>query len=176
MIDEMPNTIAKIRDAAIQHALHGASLPQDIEDLYEWLIVHKIYGEELNYDFYFHLADVDLSDEALRWTEVSDRSLVIDDQLRIKYGRQALEDYVNGYNDHLLCPESIKLENDRGETTYVCGISYSAGQGGIQMNWQGFFENRDKYLEYLKNERGMRDSAEIDQISDDEILSLWKYE
>ncbi|MFM8608099.1 MAG: hypothetical protein ACKOBC_09090, partial [Hyphomicrobiales bacterium] len=146
MSEKMPNDIASIRDAAIQHALNGTPLPDNIDELYEWLIANKIYGGELNYDFYFHLADVDLSDEALRWTEELDDTTAINDHVRLIYDRQAIENYVNGYNDHLLCPESIKLENASGEATYACGMSYSAGQGGIEMNWQGFYASREEYL------------------------------
>ena len=55
-------------------------------------------------------------------------------------------------------------------------MAFMAGQGGIEMNWDGCFESREKYIEYLRNEQGMCDSAEIDLISDADILALWEYE
>jgi len=176
MSDVMPDNIANIRDAVIDHALRGSPMPDNIEELYEWLVVYKIYGDEMSYDFYFHMTYIEFSDEELRSEEELDNAIVIDDKMRVAYGRQAIENYVNGYNDHLLSPEAIKLENDRGETTYACGMGYMAGQGGIEMTWDGFYESREKYLENLRTEHGMRDSAEIDQISDEEILAQWKYD
>jgi len=175
----MPSEIANIRDAVIDHALCGSPLPNNIKDLYEWLIIHKIYGRELDeitYDFYFHMTYIEFSDEELRSEEELDSSVAIDDKMRVAYGRQAIENYVNGLNDHLLSPETIKLENDRGETIYACGMGFMAGQGGIEMTWDGFYESREKYLESLRTEHGMRDSAEIDQITDEEILAQWKYD
>lgn len=179
MTTVMPPEIANIRDAAIDHALHGLPIPNDIEELYEWLLTYKIYSlepHEIMWDFYFHMSSIEFSDEELRLVEELDDSIEIDDSMRVAYGRQAIEKYVNGYNDHLLSPESIKLENDRGETIYVCGTGYMAGQGGYEMTWDGFYETREKYLEYLREENGMRDSAEIDQITDAEILAQWKYD
>ena len=179
MSNEMPPNISIIRDAVIDHALRGSPLPENIEELYEWLMVNKIYGsalDEMTYDFYFHLTQIEFSDEELRSAEELDGSVAIDDKMRIAYGRQAIEDYVNGYNDHLLSPESIKLENDRGDTTYACGMGYMAGQAGIEMTWDGFYESREKYLETLRTEHCMRDSIDIDQITDEEILAQWKYD
>jgi len=171
----MPSNIAQIRDAAIEFAYGRNNLPDDIEELYEWLIANKIYGGDLQYELYFHLTHIEFSDEELRWAKELEQSVPIDDKMRIKYGREAIDDYVNGLNDHLVSPETLKLENDRGETIYACGIGYMAGQGGIEMTWHGFHESREKYLEYLKIEIGMRDSVKIDQIEDAEILELWKY-
>lgn len=175
MSERMPSNIDQIHDAAIEFAYGRKNLPEDIEELYEWLIANKIYGGELHYELYYHLTDIEFSDEELRWARKLDQSAPIDDQMRVKYGREAIDNYVNGFNDHLVSPETLKLENDRGETIYICGIGYMAGQGGIEMTWHGFYESREKYLEYLKSDGGMRDSVEIDQIKDAEILELWKY-
>ena len=175
MSDIMPENIANIRDAVINHALRGFPLPDNIEELYEWLILYKIYGGEMTFDFYFHLTEIEFSDEELRSAEELDSSVAIDDRMRVAYGRQAIDNYVNGYNDHLVSPESIKLENDRGETIYACGMGFTVGQGGIEMTWDGFHESREKYLENLRMEHGMRDSEDIDKITDAEILEVWKY-
>ena len=69
MSNEMPPNISIIRDAVIDHALRGSPLPENIEELYEWLMVNKIYGsalDEMTYDFYFHLTQIEFSDEELR--------------------------------------------------------------------------------------------------------------
>ena len=124
MSKDMPPEITSIRDAVIDHAHRGTPLPENIDELYEWLLIYKIYGrplDEMTYDFYFHLTSIEFRDE---------------------YKRQA----------------------------------FMAGQGGIEMNWDGCFESREKYIEYLRNEQGMCDSAEIDLISDADILALWEYE
>lgn len=179
MSKDMPPEITSIRDAVIDHAHRGTPLPENIDELYEWLLIYKIYGrplDEMTYDFYFHLTSIEFRDEYLRYVEGLDSSVDIDDRMRLAYARKAIEKYLNRYADHLLSPESIRLDNDSGDTTYLCGMAFMAGQGGIEMNWDGCFESREKYIEYLRNEQGMCDSAEIDLISDADILALWEYE
>jgi len=174
MSEIMPAEVAKIINAAIDHAYGRCALPENIDELYNWLIWES--GDEAldNYEFFFSLNDIDLSDIGLiDDTEVADK-LSINDDTRINYAREKIAHNVADMSEELHAAHAFELKNDKGEAIFMCCTTQTHGQSGPHATWEGFFSSREAYYEYQINVLARHYADRLDKITDEEILAAWQ--
>ena len=177
-IPEIPESLWPLRDAAIDYAIKGGEEP-DIKALHEWFEVDGwdaiIAGwnyEALVIKLYY-LAWSSFEDDefaALEDIEVNE----ITDAMRLKYARDLLEKASSGEDDYL-CPSvhSCKIERENGDSAILGSYMEIHGQGGPVVTWWGIFKDDESFIESLKQSDHVL-IDEIDIITDEKILSLWK--
>ena len=165
----LPDELSSVRDAVVANAHGEGSLPKDADELFNWLF-WQANAMELDNQL-FSLSDLQLTDDEVRAElDLADEEQVSDEQ-RMKYARNRIENIWN--NDDIYFVHAYRIERSDGKSTYLCGTSWVAGQGGPETNCGGTFPSREAYLRSLE-ERGMcTETAET--ISLEIVLKHWQH-
>lgn len=166
--EELPPELVALRDAAVASAYGEGSLPKDADELFNWLF-WQANAMDLD-DPFFSLPDLYLTDDDVRAElDLADEEQVSDEQ-RMEYARGRIENIWN--NDDIYFAHAYRIERSDGKSTYLCGTSWAAGQGGPETNCDGTFPSKEAYLRSLE-ERGMcNETAET--ISLEAVLKHWQ--
>jgi len=174
MSKNMPSNIVQVRDAAIEFAYGRKNLPEDIEDLYNWLFWESEDHGLDEFKLFFSLGDIELSDSQLMDEfEIADNNQ-ISDQMRVTFARKMISQYVT-CSEELVGAHAFELVNDKNEKTFICCMTESHGQGGMHPIWDGFYPTRKAYFEYLTAKSRWCDSEHLEKITDAQILSEWNH-
>ena len=175
---EIPENLRSIANAAINHAINGTELPEDIDDLIGWFesdgrdYLVSSWDED---DYVLNISDYsqnNFSDEALLSYEGFDGD--IDNRHRVDYALELLNtvfDELDGSEDLTLHP--IEIASSSGDTATLGWLMESHGQGGPEDTFIGVFPNKLQFYNYLRS-LGYLFKSDLGTLSEDRILSLWK--
>jgi hypothetical protein len=140
----------------------------NLDELFEWL-----YWNSNSTEFdcpYYSMGRLDLTDIGARDAlEVADNEPMSDDQ-RLDHARREVKRTLN--NDNIGFAHAYKIERSDGKSTYLCGMGWSAGQGGPDLSCDGTFHSQEAYLAWLE-EDGMSD-LDAEAISMEMVLKHWQ--
>ena len=166
--EELPPELVAVRDAAVASAYGEGSLPKDADELFNWLF-WQANAMDLD-DPCFSLPDLYLTDDDVRAElDLADEEQVSDEQ-RMEYARGRIENIWN--NDDINFAHAYRIERPDGKSTYLCGTSWAAGQGGPETNCDGTYPSKEAYLCSLE-ERGMSNET-AETISLETVLKHWR--
>lgn len=170
----MPDHLAEIRDAAINHALGKGPLPTNIEELYYWLFWEsdEMNLEDFDFRLFLPLSRLDLSDAAICWELKLNRNAPINDTMRLQFARKEIARYVQ-YPEDLVSAHEAKIERKDGDSTLVCCTVESMGQGGPHPTWHGFFPTQENFWGYLRETGYLYCADEPHIIDEGKILGSW---
>jgi hypothetical protein len=178
MASELPKKFWKTRDAAIEHLMSNSRLPTGLVDLQDWLATDgwdDLLAAWINEDVALNLkewATHKFSDSSLRDDEGHDDSVVINDQMRVDYAREAVSYAVeNSEGDDSPSVHSFPIKRDDGRSAVLGCTVEIRGHGHIPQ-WHGVFADKDDFYMHLRA-AGFLFHSEADEIGDSEILSLW---
>ena len=182
MPSELPEKFWGTRDALVGHLLSNTPLPPDLADLQEWLATDgwdNLLAAWVNEDVALNLerwAFHRFCDSALRDAEGLDESVVITDQMRVRYAREAISYSVeNSDGDDSPSVHSFAIERADGERAILGCTVEIHGQYGPVPQWHGVFADKDDFYKYLRD-AGFLFHSEADEVGDAEILALWQIE
>jgi hypothetical protein len=177
---ELPKRFWKSRDAAIEHLLSNSGLPAGLADLQEWLATEgwdDLLAAWINEDVALYLvgwAPYKFYDSALRDAEELDDSVVITDQMRVRYAREAISYAIeNSDGDNSPSVHSFPIERVDGEHAILGCTVEIHGQYGPVPKWHGVFADKDDFYRYLRA-AGFLFHSETNEIGEAEILALWE--
>ena len=168
--EALPENLKSIRDLAIDYALGRIKeLPDNIEELYEWLQINGMITsalEEYAVDIQ-ELAASHFEDDELEDPE--DNS----SEQRLKFAR----DFINNtFNDdsyiRWIC--GAWLENDVGETAIAGTVLESHGQAGLDFTDTGIYKSVEDFLDAVKQSPNLVLENDIGNLTDERLLSLWE--
>lgn len=166
--EELPSELVAVRDAAVVSAYGEGPLPEGADELFNWLF-WQANGMDLDSP-YFSLDGLDLDDcEARDEFELADDEPVSDQQ-RLDYARRRIER--TWRNDDINFAHAYRIERPDGKSTYLCGMSWMAGQGGPETNCEGTYPSKEAYLRSLE-QRGMSNEV-AETISMETVLKYWR--
>jgi hypothetical protein len=176
----LPENLVAIRDKAIDYAFGRTnSEPKDLQRLYEWLEVDgwdELVGPEAEEDFAVAIdwvAEQHFNDEELESWEGLDPT-DIDDALRVKFARDRLDNVFDEDEWSVLSICGALLENESGDSAYICASLTSEGQGGMKADWDGVFKTFADFQETIRNSESLVLMDDCPNLSNDQILRLWK--
>jgi hypothetical protein len=175
---DMPYDIAAIRDAAIEHVVSGADVPEDLEYLQDWLM------ENCEDDLY-QVADGDLAiplrylgtrlnDEDLRNAWELEPDAPITEEMRLKFARERLGLMAED-PDFDFCPgvRPFRIERADGQSAILAfgirGYSFT----GIEFEWYGVFADWESVVQRMQGDDYVLVSA-LDAVSDEDLLAHWR--
>ena len=165
---ELPDELLAVRDAAIASAHGEGPLPDDAGELFNWLF-WQANAMDLDHP-YFSLPNLYLTDDdVIAEFDLADKEQVSDEQ-RMEYARGRIENIWN--NDDINFAHAYRIRRSDGKSTYLCGTSWAAGQGGPETNCDGTYPSKEAYLRSLE-ERGMC-SETAETISLETVLKHWR--
>lgn len=169
----LPTELQFIRDEAIDFALGRTEKePQNLADLYQWYQIDG-YGDEVNIignvvDF-SDLIENYFSDEALVFDEGIEAS-DINDKDRLDYAKQIID----GLLESSLFVMIKDIENALGEKAI---IGYFEEQSLQELesgtDWIGIYISEAAFLEDLEKSDSLKLLCDIENLTDEEILSYW---
>jgi hypothetical protein len=167
-VEELPPELVAVRDAAVASAYGEGSLPKGADELFNWLF-WQANAMDLD-DPCFSLDRLDLDDEEARaGLELADDEQ-LSDQQRLEYARGQIERIWR--NDDINFAHAYRIEGQDGRFTYLCGTSWSAGQGGPETDCDGTYPSKEAYLRRL--EEGGMSNETAETISIDTVLKNWR--
>ena len=166
--EDLPPELVAVRDAAVASAYGEGSLPKDADELFNWLF-WQANAMDLD-DPCFSLDRLDLDDDEARADlELADDEQLSDEQ-RLEYARGRIERIWR--DDDINFAHAYLIESSDGKSTYLCGMSWMAGQGGPETNCDGTYPSKEAYLRSLE-ERGMSNET-AETISLETVLKHWR--
>jgi len=178
---EFPKELISINDAIVAHIHNGADMPNNVEELENWLERDGwdyLIGDEgfIGYavDLH-HLANFRFDDSELRYEYELEDTAQITDAMRVQYGNKLIDEAI-AENDGYICPSVHCVEiSSGGKSAFIGCLIEIHGQGGPVSYWQGAYKSQDDFLKAIReNHVVMFD--EIKNIKDEEMLTLWKRE
>ncbi len=167
--EDLPENLKPIRDLAIDYALGRVKeLPDNIEELYEWLQINGIITSALEeYAVDIQSAAIYFSDSEL--DDPEDNS----SEQRLKFAR----DFINNtFNDdsyiRWIC--GAWLENDVGETAIAGTVLESHGQAGLYFTEAFIYKSVEDFLNTIKQSPNLVLENDIGNLTDERLLSLWE--
>jgi hypothetical protein len=177
-MSDLPEKLKKTRDAVIDHLISNSPLPAGIEDLQEWLEIEgDLIASWINEDVAFRLkffANDYFKDEFLIEEMELDDSLKITDDLRLDFARSKILRILQNDDSSEPSVHGFQIQNQNGQTAILGSTVEVAGQAGNYFEWHGVFRTNEEFLNFLRMS-GFTLYSEVDQISDLQILSLWKF-
>jgi hypothetical protein len=171
----LPRELWSTRDAAVDHALTGTQLPDNIEALMSWL-------EGGEYDVEFFTLDLErLASDCFDDDEAKARSVdfsevdVLTDVDRAAIARSIIEDEIGDEDSRFVgFVIGFPLTRDDGSSALFFCETYSGGQGGSSFAFAGVFETlrqcKDCFLR-----AGKTLDPDPATIPDEAILKLWRH-
>lgn len=143
----LPAKLAAIRDAAVASADGGGVGPKDLGKLFAWAFWNT--GAPDFDQPYISLTRLNLSNADVRDAlELLDNQVVTEEHVlecaRVQIGRM-WED-----GEAVSFAHTFSLERPDGKSTYLCGLSWPAGQGGHETHCDGLFGSMSEYLQFLE--------------------------
>lgn len=167
-VEELPPELSAVRDAAVANAYGESPAPKSLDDLFEWL-----YWNSSSTEFdssYYSMGSLDLTDADAR----DELELAVDDPVsdeqRLEYARRQVNRTLK--NDNWGFAHAYKIESSGGKSTYLCGTSWPAGQGGPDLSCDGTFPSEAAYLAWLED--GGMSNLDAEAISMELILKHWQ--
>ena len=175
---QLPYELIDISAAIIDHINLGSALPNNLDQLENWLEQDGwdlLIGDEgfIGYGLdLHHIANFRFYDSELRHEYELEDSMQITDAMRIQYG-YGLIDRAIEENEGDVCPSVHCLELlNGGDSAFIGCLIEIHGQGGPVPYWQGVYRTRDDFLKALRGKYIVM-FDEIKNIKDEELLSLW---
>ena len=167
-VEELPPELVAVRDAAVASAYGEGSLPKGADELFNWLF-WQANAMDLD-DPCFSLDRLDLDDEEARaGLELADDEQ-LSDQQRLEYARHRIERIWR--DNDLNFAHAYRIERQDGSFTYLCGMSWIAGQGGPDTSCYGTYPSKEAFLHQL--EEGGMCSEIAETISMETVLKHWR--
>lgn len=168
--EALPENLKFTRDLAIDYALGRIKmLPENIEELYEWLQINgtitsalEEYAVDIQELAAFHFEDDELEDP-------EDNS----SEQRLKFARDCINDTFND-DSYIRWICGAWLENDVGETAIAGTTLESHGQAGLYFTDTGIYKSVEDFLNSVKQSSNLVLEKDIGNLTDERLLSLWK--
>lgn len=177
----LPDSLLPVCNEAVEHAHGRGSVPKGLSKLKQWLegdgwdellaawvderMALRI--QEKSHGFF--------SDAELRAYEGLDKAEELSNDVRVAYARERITEWSED-DDGYTYPSvhSFSISGRDGQTAVVGYLVEIHGQGGPAPVYCGLFKDADSFSEHLRG-LGMVLSDEIDDLSDEAILKLWKW-
>ena len=167
--EALPENLKSIRDLAIDYALGRIKeLPDNIEELYEWLQIDGTLTSALEeYAVDIQSASTYFSDSELEDPE--DNS----SEQRLKFARDFINNTFNN-DSYIRWICGAWLENDVGETAIAGTVLESHGQAGLDFTDTGIYKSVEDFLDAVKQSPNLVLENDIGNLTDERLLSLWE--
>lgn len=176
-MSDLPEKIKKTRDAVINHLVSNSPLPVGIEELQDWLEVEgDLIDSWINEDVVFCLklyANDYFTDKYLIDDAGLDNSENITDQLRLDFARSKISKTLQDEGSSNPSVHGFQIHNQNGQKAILGSTVEVRGQTGNFFEWHGVFRTNEDFLSHLRS-TGFVLYSEANQITDKQILSLWK--
>ena len=166
--EELPPDLLAVRDGAVASAYGEGQLPKGTDELFNWLF-WQANGMDLD-DPYFSLEKLNLDDDEARVELELPEDEQLSDQQRLEYARRRVERI--WYDNDIDFAHAYKIEGEDGRYTYLCGMSWMAGQGGPETSCDGTYPSKEAYL--LGFEEGGMSNEIAETISMQTVLKHWR--
>ena len=175
---EIPENLRSIANAAINHAINGTELPEDIDDLIDWFesdgrdYLVSSWDED---DYVLNISNYsqyNFSDQELVSHEGFDGD--IDNRHRVDYALELLStvfDELDGGEVPTLHP--VQITSPSGDTATLGWLMEIHGQGGPEDIFIGVFPDKLQFYNHLRG-LGYLFKSDLEKLSEDRILSLWQ--
>ena len=172
----IPDELTELKKLSIHAILNGNPIP-DLQPIYDWLegdgfdsIVESWANEELAIKLNI-LAETSFNDLVLsnhQGFEIGD----ITDDIRFEYAIKLIN---QSTDDGEVCPSVHTYQLDQiNENSPILGCLMEIhGQSGPVIDWWGIFESK-KFFYAALSKSNIILLSNLDKISSDELLSLWK--
>lgn len=167
-----PPHIVALRDAVARHVEGVGPDPGNCEELDLWYLTAS-NDETLNEpDIFFAIGKLELSDDAIRWERDIEDDSEITDEDRIAYAREMADEDTLGEDVYFI--HDFDACDDKSGTRFFCCTAYMTGNGGYELNWHGYFDDKASFRRHL-NSLGYFDINDGPfALPDVKILEAWK--
>jgi hypothetical protein len=170
-----PEHLSKVRDAVVDHANGNGPAPERTDELLYWLFWEDRdeNGAFDDFDLYFKLSQLDLSDFALQDEIAADKNAFIDDTIRLKFARDKIVNFRECCREDVFGAHCFQLSKTDCYSTFACCLTESLGQSGVHPDWFGFFPSKESFQEKLIEQGYINLEIDPSLIEDALILSNW---
>ncbi len=128
-----PEHLSKVRDAVVDQANGNGPAHEATDELLYWLFwedsdVDRAFDD---FDLYFRLSQLDLSDFALHDEIAADKNAFIDDAIRVKFARDKIVNFCACCSEDVFGAHCSHLSKTDHRSTFACCLTESLGQSGV---------------------------------------------
>ena len=187
-VPSLPTKLHEIRDAVIAAHHGGLEIPATVRFIQEWLegdgweAMQEAWDDEIVIDL-GAVSRFYLDDCSLREKQELEENATISNTQRLQYSRELIDSLATDLSETLTpAVHTYALQDDDDRGVVICAKGTWRGEDGVDLDWLGIWDDKESFLFdlhsigllRLTNMPGILGVDEIGQLTDEEILGLWK--
>lgn len=169
---DLPSTLAALRDAAVEHAVSGAPLPEAVKKMVSWFEVNGQYEYEFSAVDLRQIAYHYFNDDEARGHGDFTVDQALTDADRVEVARSIIEREISEGDSPLLV--GFNIARDDGAAAIFWCETYPGGQAGPEYRFAGAYRTAEECHAVFR-QRGYLIDPDPSEIPDEKILKLWRY-